>query len=356
MFCEIQEKGLIMTTDIWSRLTKAFPRVPVGYQFVDGDTTDGAYTHGTSILGISFTPDDSLIAIAGGGCIPGVDATIRLIDPHTMANVRTLIGHVHGIHDLSFDPESGILASASFDYGVYLWNLECEDVIALMGGDDKTKGHSRFMAHGSILVVGEYAYYGGPHTLSVFDLASAELRHRLELADERGVGGVALSADSKHICLGAQRPVYDDRCMVIALDAQTGEILQQIALKELEIVDMAYIGPNKVLASGIDHDSEDLDSMLVSIDLGSGEVVRVDSLDGCRVFIDAGGMGERVVAASASNELRLIGLPDWTVGSSYAIEALSEHESICRVAFNHGHNRLAFGTSSGRFGIVNVAD
>jgi len=145
-----------MFFDVWKKLTSAFNRVPANWEFRDGDDTDGPYVHGTSILTLSFAPDDSLLAIAGGGCLPYADSTIRLIDPVTKKNVRTLAGHVCGIHDLSFDIETGVLASASFDYSVFLWNLNKEDVIYLIGDDYKTKGYSRFTRTRSLLTIGEY--------------------------------------------------------------------------------------------------------------------------------------------------------------------------------------------------------
>jgi len=117
--------------EVWKRLTHEYPRQPASWKFVDGDETEGSYVHSSPVLAMSFSPDDSVLAIAGGGFLPRSDPTIRLIDSTTLKNTRTLMGHVHGIHDISFDRETGILASASHDYSVCLWNLSADDVIFL---------------------------------------------------------------------------------------------------------------------------------------------------------------------------------------------------------------------------------
>lgn len=189
--------------ELWKSLRRSFRFAPAQWEVVDGDDTEGVYKHGTTILGLSFSPDDTILALAGGGCIPGVDSSVRLIDVATKKNVRTLHAHVCGVHDVSFDPGTGILASASFDYAVHLWDLDKEDVIFLRGEDFKTKGYCRFTREGSLLAVGEYDYYEAPHSFYVYDLKAQKNVFEFALPDELGVTSVALSPDSTFLAVTA---------------------------------------------------------------------------------------------------------------------------------------------------------
>ena len=117
----------------WERLTGLFPNVPVKWSITDGQRTRSKSHHGTSVLSCRFL-DDSTVAIAGGGRIPGCDSTIRIWDLTKDSEITVCQGHVCGIYELAIHPRTGFMASASEDYSVFLWNLKKRDVIFLVGG------------------------------------------------------------------------------------------------------------------------------------------------------------------------------------------------------------------------------
>ena len=61
----------------WKRLTRRFRHVPAQWSITDGRRPKPKSYHGTSILSCRFL-DDSTVAIAGGGRIPGCDSTMRV--------------------------------------------------------------------------------------------------------------------------------------------------------------------------------------------------------------------------------------------------------------------------------------
>src|SRR6267378_2608359 len=65
---------------------------------------------------VVFSPDGKVLASAS------CDRTVRLWDATTGASKKTLMGHRFSVHAVSFSPDSTVLASASDDSTVRLWD------------------------------------------------------------------------------------------------------------------------------------------------------------------------------------------------------------------------------------------
>ena len=75
--------------------------------------------HGTGVRssGIAFSPDGKWIATSGN------DATIKVWDSETGAEIFTLVGHTGPTFGVAFSPDGQYLASSSVDRTVKIWKL-----------------------------------------------------------------------------------------------------------------------------------------------------------------------------------------------------------------------------------------
>src|SRR5260221_7460618 len=72
--------------------------------------------HSNLVHAVAPSPDRGLLASASD------DKTIKLWDPHTGEHLRTLEGHSDWVTSVAFSPDGGLLASASSDKSIKLWD------------------------------------------------------------------------------------------------------------------------------------------------------------------------------------------------------------------------------------------
>ncbi|KAL2826365.1 WD40-repeat-containing domain protein [Aspergillus pseudoustus] len=125
--------------------------------------------HTSSVRAVAFSPDGEMVASASD------DRTVRLWDPATGAQRRTLQGHTGSVNTVAFSPDGETVASASDDRTVRLWD-------PAIGAQRRTlKGHT-----GSVNAVAfspdreTVASASTDGTVQLWDLATGVQHHTLQ--------------------------------------------------------------------------------------------------------------------------------------------------------------------------------
>ena len=124
--------------DTASKRMEGLPRIPAKYVLAG---------HRESITALAFHPVYSVLASASE------DGSIRLWDYESGVFERSLKGHTATVNSLAFEPGSGtLLATASADLSIKLWHFESFECTKTLNGHDHNVSQVRFLPAGDHLV------------------------------------------------------------------------------------------------------------------------------------------------------------------------------------------------------------
>ncbi|HVW38221.1 MAG TPA: protein kinase, partial [Pirellulales bacterium] len=129
------------------QLDKTLAGHPVVFHDLDGRRVKTAELGRDHIYSIAFSPDGKLLASASN------DFTVRLWEIATGQYKRELVGHTFPVHGVAFSPTGKLLASASVDRTVKLWDADSGDLLKTLQHADYV-GCLAFAPDGKTLAVG----------------------------------------------------------------------------------------------------------------------------------------------------------------------------------------------------------
>jgi WD40 repeat protein len=149
-----------------------------------------------SVTAVAFSPDGRILASADYG-------TIKLWDPATGRQLRSLRAHTDRIGGLAFSPDGRLLASASDDRTIKLWHPATGELARLLRTPWGAVNAVAFSPDGRMLASGHQdAAERRPGIGLLWDLATGKPARVLHADTKRGVWSVAFSPDGKSLATG----------------------------------------------------------------------------------------------------------------------------------------------------------
>ncbi|KAL7959002.1 hypothetical protein V8C34DRAFT_323579 [Trichoderma compactum] len=141
--------------------------------------------HSGPVRSVTASPDDKLIASASD------DKSIRLWDLVMGSHVKTFEGHSDGVMSVSFSPDGKTLASASNDKTIRLWDITTGSHIQTLKGHKKMVYSASFSPDGQTIVSALE-----DHSIPFWDTAAGS---HLQTLEPYWVRSVALSSNGKYL-------------------------------------------------------------------------------------------------------------------------------------------------------------
>ncbi len=183
--------------------------IPGGITATQALTLSG---HSDAVNAVAFSPTEPLLASASA------DRTIRLWDLRTGAEVLTLVGHSAQVTRLAFSPDGAWLFSGSRDSSVRVWDINARNSRSI----HMLTGPRSLVMSLAVSPNGKYVAAGaGDNSLRIWDL-DFPARHQIStLTGGKDImRGVAYSPD------GSKLVANDNQGMLRVWDAQQGHVIR----------------------------------------------------------------------------------------------------------------------------------
>jgi WD40 repeat protein/uncharacterized caspase-like protein len=156
----------------------------------------------------------------------------------TQKLIHTLLGHQATISQIKYSPDGKIIASASWDQTIKLWQAQTGELINTLKGDQDGINSIVFSPDSQTLISA-----GEDKTIKIWNLVGQAKLIKTLTGHTDSIKTVTVSPDSKFIASAG----YDNK---IKLWTIKGDLLQTIKAHNLAITSLAFTPDSKFLASG----------------------------------------------------------------------------------------------------------
>jgi len=188
--------------------------------------------HVGGVVSVAFSPDGKTIASGGR------DNMIRIWEVSTGAIKATLEGHTDWVTSVAFSPDGKLVASGSIDMTVRLWNVARESLRCVLSDHSEPVMAVSFSPNGRVVASGSV-----DKSVRLWNVVTGTLERTL-LGHTSGVDSVAFSSDGKTIATGSW-----DRSLRLWVAAK-GVCLMRFSGHEYAVETVAISPDGRVIASG----------------------------------------------------------------------------------------------------------
>jgi WD40 repeat protein len=272
--------------------------------------------HSMLVVSVAFSPDGKLLASAS------YDNTVNLWEVASGRELRTLSGHTNYVNSVAFSADGKVLASGSADKTIKLWDVVSGRELRTLTGHTDSVRAVAFSPDGKLLASGSY-----DKTIKLWNVASGR-----ELRTLTGHGAwvwsVAFSPDGRFLASGSV-----DRTIQI-WEVASGKDLGALRGHTDTVSSVAFSPDGKVLASG------SVDKTIKLWDISNGRELR--TLHGHTQLVQSVAFSpDGKVLASGANDATV---KLWDAASGRELRTLNGHTVwVTSVAFSPDGAMLASG-------------
>ncbi|WP_414583447.1 NACHT and WD repeat domain-containing protein, partial [Scytonema sp. PCC 10023] len=270
--------------------------------------------HAKAVNGVSFSPDGKMLATASA------DNTVKLWNTATGQEIKTLTGHTNWVWGVSFSPDGKMLATTSDDNTVKLWNTATGQEIKTLTGHTNWVWGVSFSPDGKMLATASY-----DNTVKLWNTATGQVIKTLS-GHTASVWGVSFSPDGKMLATAS----YDNT--VKLWNTATGQVIKTLSGHKNTVRGVSFSPDGKMLATASNDNTVKLWNTATYQEIKT-LTGHTDSVLGVSFSPDG------KILATASNDKRV---KLWNTATYQEIKTLTGHTELVRgVSFSRDGKMLA---------------